>query len=54
VLASTNLKEVLEDKNLEKTFRYIDTDGSNGISMNELKNRLGDHISDKNYMILVK
>ena len=54
VLASTNLKQVLKESNLEKAFRYIDTDGSNGISINELKNRLGDHISQKSYILLLK
>jgi Ca2+-binding EF-hand superfamily protein len=43
---SLDLREMLKSENLQKAFTFIDIDSSNGISANELRKRLGDHIDE--------
>ena len=41
IIASLNKDTLLSDENLEKAFSAFDTDGSGGISLEELKYTLG-------------
>ncbi len=43
-MAVTDLRVLLTPDIIEKTFRYIDIDGSATISASELQARLGDHL----------
>jgi len=43
------LKKVLTKENISKAFRYIDTDQSGKLSMNELQAKLGDHLDESQY-----
>lgn len=40
-------------ENIQKTFDYIDTDGSGGLSIGELRARLGEHVEEGYYRKLV-
>ena len=53
LLGATNLHKVFTHGNIDKTFRYIDSDDSKKISMKELQQRLGDHIDESQYQKLV-
>ena len=48
-----NLHKVFTHDNINKGFKYIDTDDSKKISMKELQQRLGDHIDESQYQNLV-
>ena len=41
IIATMNRDSLLSDENLENAFKAFDTDGSGGISIEELKNTLG-------------
>lgn len=49
MLGAADLQKVITHQNLSQTFKYIDTDGSQKISMEELKARLGDHLDASQY-----
>jgi len=45
---------VITENNLEKAFRLIDVDSSGKLSVDELKNTLGDQISASYYKEIIK
>ena len=49
VLGATDLRSVITHQNISQTFRYIDSDNSQKISMAELQARLGDHLETNQY-----
>lgn len=53
-MSASNLREVLTAENLDKTFKYIDTDHSGGLSVRELQARLGDNVDKSYYVKLVQ
>lgn len=48
-MGAVDLRKVITHQNLSQTFRYIDTDGSQKIEMDELQARLGDHLDASQY-----
>jgi Ca2+-binding EF-hand superfamily protein len=48
-LGATDLRKVITHQNISQTFKYIDTDNSEKISMAELQARLGDHLDATQY-----
>jgi Ca2+-binding EF-hand superfamily protein len=54
VVAACDLREVLTPANIEQTFDFIDTDRSGGLSLPELRARLGGHIEDEYYRKIIR
>jgi len=48
------LKEILTSNNIEQTFDFIDTDHSGGLSLSELKARLGTSIDNGYYLKVIR
>jgi Ca2+-binding EF-hand superfamily protein len=54
VVAASNLREILTSSNIEAAFDFIDTDHSGGLSLSELKARLGTSIDDGYYLKIIR
>lgn len=54
LVAAVDLKTIITEENLKKTFRFIDTDGNGSLSVTEIKSKLGDNISEEYYAKLLK
>lgn len=48
------MKEILTSNNIEQTFDFIDTDHSGGLSLSELKARLGANIDNTYYLKIIR
>ena len=52
-MAAIPLTTIINDDTLESAFRVIDSDSSGKLSPNELKDHLGEHVSEMHYQKII-
>lgn len=54
MISASNIEMMVTEENLEMAFDCMDTDGNGSLSVQEIRERLGDNISKETYVELLK
>ena len=54
LVSAGNIEMTVTEENLEMAFNYMDEDGNGSLSVAEIRQKLGDNISEESYVELLK
>lgn len=54
LVSATNIQIAVSEENLDTAFNYLDEDGNGKLSIQEIRKRLGQNISEQKYQKLLK